>query len=195
MRARLVLVLAPLAALVAAPVTAAAQPPDCALSYPPKGEIDVEYTRLLRAEGPLKCPMALEEPVLDREGAFQEFQRGQIGWSPPSGNSHAVQATYFSSPTVRRTGTASSSAGGTCRGERRLAGPPRRHGPRGDRPGRGEGGRSRDRRPDHFAAFSPDPRGQGIRRHSAASFLSTDETMSRTAGAIGVRVNRYQAGR
>jgi hypothetical protein len=29
----------------------------------------------------------------------------------------------------------------------------------------------------------------------ARVFLSTDETMSRTAGAVGVRVNRYQAGR
>ena len=95
MRARLVLVLAPLVALVAAPVPAAAQPPDCSLSYPPKGEIDVEYTRLLRADGPLRCPMALEEPVLDREGAFQEFQRGQIGWSPQSGNPHGVQAAYY----------------------------------------------------------------------------------------------------
>ena len=39
--------------------------------------------------------MALEEPVLDREGAFQEFERGQIGWSPQSGNPHAVQAAYY----------------------------------------------------------------------------------------------------
>jgi len=50
MRACLILVLAPLATLVAALVPVAAQPPDCSLSYPPKGEIDVEYTRLLRAD-------------------------------------------------------------------------------------------------------------------------------------------------
>ena len=192
MRACLVLVLASLAALVAAPVPGAAQPPDCSLSYPPKGEIDVEYTRLLRADGPLKCPMALEEPVLDREGAFQEFQRGQIGWSPQSGNPHGVQAAYYKPDCT---------PDGDCIVFRWWNMP------------ESDVWQVRLADTDH-AGIVPEEAREGALEIVAQTtslefadaedkafdakarvFLSPDETMSRTAGAIGVRVNRYQAGR
>lgn len=80
---------------IGCPMTARAQPLDCTLEHPPRGLIDAEYTRLLRAAGPLKCPLADEEPVLDRDGAFQEFERGQIVWSPQSGGTNAMQVAYY----------------------------------------------------------------------------------------------------
>jgi hypothetical protein len=67
----------------------------CDLVYPPQGLIDAEYTRLNRELGPLKCPLALQEPFLDREGALQDFERGQIAWSPGSGTSEAMLVAYY----------------------------------------------------------------------------------------------------
>jgi hypothetical protein len=88
-----VVVLSVLLGAAVGPNDAAAQ--SCELHYPPRGLIDAEYTRLDRMLGPLKCPLALEEPVLDREGAFQDFERGQIVWSPQSGNRDAILAAYY----------------------------------------------------------------------------------------------------
>src|SRR5215207_3253532 len=78
-------------AVMALPATAQT----CDLVHPPRGLIDAEYTRLQRHLGPLRCPLASEELFLDQQGAYQEFERGQIVWSPQSGDANAVLAAYY----------------------------------------------------------------------------------------------------
>lgn len=67
----------------------------CTDVYPVTGLIGDEYSRLGGENSPLGCPIADEEPVLDRQGGSQEFENGQMSWSPESGNPRAFVTAYY----------------------------------------------------------------------------------------------------
>jgi hypothetical protein len=180
---------------------------DCTMIYPPVGKIDAEYTRLDRELGPLGCPLALEEGVIDRTGAFQEFARGQIVWSPESGHRDAVLAAYFKPACEGEIPAEPSNGPGTPEPTQcivfrwkdlpesdvfiiRLA----------DQEDAGIVPEERregqidviveDREID-----PEDPEDKGFDPRKRVVTLIGDEPLTRTSGAIAVRVNRFQAGR